>query len=173
MSETITDGRAFIVDNDADINMTHFQGEFTAAYADLEAVLGAPGEGDGYKVQGNWTIRFADGTLATIYDWKEGDAYNGAGKGTPLALVTEWYVGGHTTAALRRVEDEILPRLADSRRNEARAEARLNAAAPELLAAARFAEMTLADFPVSARKGYVEKANAMLRAAIAKAECGQ
>ena len=49
------------------------------------------------------------------------------------------------------------------------ANARLIAAAPELLEALRFCDMTLADLECSKRKGYIANAINMTRAAITKA----
>ena len=94
---------SFVVGNH-DIVGTCLQGTINTSYNRLVEVFGKPtvyegNETDG-KVQAEWAIKFADGTLATIYDWKE--------EGNPYEGVTEWHVGGHTQHALYNVIDEIV-----------------------------------------------------------------
>lgn len=90
------------------INGTHLQGEVSVSYARLVEVFGEPNcDGDGYKVQKEWAIKFKDGTIATIYDWKEGDNYNGPGQGTHYTKVENWHVGGHQRTALFRVQEAL------------------------------------------------------------------
>jgi hypothetical protein len=50
---------------------------------------------------------------------------------------------------------------------------RLRLAAPELLEALQYCDMTLADLEASKRKGYIAHAKELARAAIAKAKGGQ
>jgi hypothetical protein len=78
------------------------QGEIKATYEELRTLFGKPCEGDGYKVDAQWVIRFADGTLSTIYNWKDGLNYCGDA-GTPVEDITEWHVGGMATASLDQV----------------------------------------------------------------------
>ena len=78
----------------ADTNGTYFQGYLLATFEDLEAVFGES-EGAGDKTTQEWSLRFADGTVATIYDWKEYD--------TPCGLY-DWHVGGVSEQALVRVQ---------------------------------------------------------------------
>lgn len=76
-----------VTNNYSDSNMTSFVGEVNTNYARLVEVFGQPinGSGDG-KVNSEWIIKFANGEVATIYDWKEletpTDDYN-------------WHIGGH------------------------------------------------------------------------------
>lgn len=80
------------------------QGAVDAHYGDLVQCFGEPNSnGDEYKVQKEWMISFEDGTYATIYDWKEGDNYNGEGNGTHYTLVKDWHIGGQSQAAVRAV----------------------------------------------------------------------
>ena len=89
-------------------NGSWLQGEITTTYANLVSIFGEPNsDGDGYKVQAEWDIRFEDGTYATIYDWKEGSSYNGPGQGIPPEMVTNWHIGGTERAAYYRVSDLI------------------------------------------------------------------
>jgi hypothetical protein len=59
----------------------------------LVDVLGMPGNGDGFKIDAEWGIRFADGTIATIYNYKDGPNYMGE-RGTPVFEITKWHIGG-------------------------------------------------------------------------------
>lgn len=79
----------------ADINMTSLQGYIHTSYADLVGCFGEPSsDGDGYKVDAEWEITFADGVVATIYNWKDGPNYCGEA-GTPVEFIREWHIGGH------------------------------------------------------------------------------
>ena len=89
------------------VNGTHLQGNINITYATLKRVFGKEhSDGDGYKVQAEWALKFADGTVATIYDYKEGKAYNGKG-GKPKTKVTDWHIGGKSPLAVHRVEEAI------------------------------------------------------------------
>ena len=92
---------------DAGFESSWLQGEIRTNYETLVACFGQPGEGDGYKVQAEWSIKFADGTYATIYDWKEGDSYHGEGMGIPAEAVTNWHIGGSQSRAVTRVEEAL------------------------------------------------------------------
>ena len=66
---------------------TSLQGYVTTTYAFLVEKLGKPLEGDD-KVTAEWILKFEDGTVATIYDYKE---YR-----TPKG-VYDWHIGGQFT----------------------------------------------------------------------------
>lgn len=87
-------------------NMTSLQGYIKTSYADLVGCFGQPTcDGDGYKVDAEWVVTFADGVVATIYNWKDGPNYCGA-EGTPVEHITEWHIGGHNgTGAESRVKE--------------------------------------------------------------------
>jgi hypothetical protein len=78
----------------SEINGSHLQGHVNISYNELVEVFGQPCDGDGYKVQKEWVIQFDDGTIATIYDWKWSEEYNGDGHGTHYTQVPEWNIGG-------------------------------------------------------------------------------
>lgn len=80
------------------------QGEIVAEYADLKKLLGQPTDGDGYKVDAEWDIEFEDGTMATIYNWKDGKNYNGK-SGTPKTQIRDWHVGGDSQRSVELVEE--------------------------------------------------------------------
>lgn len=88
---------------------TCLQGHVTTTYEKLVRCFGEPtGSGDEYKVQAEWYLRFADGTVATIYDWKEGDNYCGKGEGKPAEKVTDWHIGGHNDKAVKHVREFLI-----------------------------------------------------------------
>ena len=69
---------------------TSFHGAtFSATLADLQVILGAPnGGGDHHdKVQNEWELELEDGTVFSVYDWKEYRRY------TDKETI-EWHIGG-------------------------------------------------------------------------------
>jgi hypothetical protein len=78
---------------DADVNGTSLQGYVQAYYHQLVEVFGEP-EGGGDKTTVEWCLSFEDGTVATIYDWKEYE--------TPMGL-HRWHIGGRSQKAVDRV----------------------------------------------------------------------
>jgi len=76
-----------------DANGTSLQGYVQAYYHQLVAVFGEP-EGGGDKTTVEWVLQFEDGTVATIYDWKESE--------TPMGLY-RWHIGGRNSTAVSRV----------------------------------------------------------------------
>jgi len=99
----------FITHNDEHVNVngTHLQGYIKTDYSKLRAMLGEQrvvgGQlFDGHKTDWSWDIEFEDGTVATVYNWKNGPNYGYQGV-TPDD-VTEWHVGGHTPQALGNVQ---------------------------------------------------------------------
>ena len=85
-----------------DAGGTHLQGAIETTYAKLKAMFGQPTDGDGYKVDAEWEIEFEDGTIATIYNWKNGKNYNGA-RGLAKTKITNWHIGGHSSKATDKV----------------------------------------------------------------------
>lgn len=79
----------------ADVHGTHLQGYITAYFHQLVEVFGEPTYG-GDKVTAEWMLTFEDGTIATIYDWKE--------YATPMGEY-RWHIGGHSPAAVWAVID--------------------------------------------------------------------
>jgi hypothetical protein len=75
------------------------QGHITATYDELVKAFGEPEEGCD-KVKAEWNIKFADGTIATIYDWKNYHLET-------AESVTDWHVGGFTGLSVVLV-DEVL-----------------------------------------------------------------
>jgi hypothetical protein len=96
----------FYTHNDKEIycNGTYLQGSITTTYAKLKALFGQPHNGDGYKVDAEWELEFADGTIATIYNWKDGKNYNGK-DGLPKTKITDWHIGGNDKKAIQKLEE--------------------------------------------------------------------
>ena len=98
----------FITHNDEriDINGSHRQGYLKAQYATLCALFGKPHEGDGYKIDWEWSVEFEDGTVATVYNWKSGPnyGYDTVGPGQ----ITEWNVGGFNPQAVENLKKVLL-----------------------------------------------------------------
>lgn len=88
------------------VNGTGLQGYINTSYADLVGCFGEPTyNGDGYKVDAEWAITFADGVVATIYNWKNGRNYCGH-LGLDVENITNWHIGGHNgTDAEGRVKE--------------------------------------------------------------------
>jgi hypothetical protein len=78
---------------DADANGTHLQGYMQAYYHQLVGVFGEPTD-SGDKTTAEWCLQFEDGTVATIYDWKEYE--------TPMGRYN-WHIGGTSPQAVARV----------------------------------------------------------------------
>ena len=79
------------------VNGTSLQGYIPATYDQLVERFGQP-EGGGDKTTVEWMLQFEDGTVATIYDWKE---YS-----TPL-YVYDWHIGGKSKQAVARVRQAL------------------------------------------------------------------
>ena len=84
-------------------NGTSLQGYTETTKRKLIEVFGEPeyyDEGD--KVTVEWCLKFEDGTVATIYDWKRYEL------GTPaLDELMHWNIGGNSPVALATVEYQM------------------------------------------------------------------
>jgi hypothetical protein len=78
-----------------DVNGTSFQDTLWANYTDIVDTFGMPMEGDNYKTDAEWEILFENGTVATIYNWKDGKNYCGEEDGLDVEDIREWHIGGH------------------------------------------------------------------------------
>ncbi len=100
--------REFLLSNpqsftsDADINFTSYKGYVSTSYQELCDVFGPPDDGpndlEADKVTCCWRLKFADGTGASIYDWKTGS--------TPFGGY-DWHIGGHDIKAVTRVKSAV------------------------------------------------------------------
>jgi hypothetical protein len=73
------------------INGTCLQGYIETTYDELVNVFGQPTELEGDKVTREWILQFSDGTVATIYDWKQLE--------TPMEYYP-WHIGGMSQRAV-------------------------------------------------------------------------
>ena len=80
--------------NDIDINCTSLVGYVTTTYATLVKAFGEPYT-DYDKSTAHWNIQAPDGTVATIYDYKEYTTPQGEYR---------WHIGGRSERALLLVE---------------------------------------------------------------------
>ena len=94
----------FVTHNQTNINVggTHLQGYINADYSTLKKLFGKPIQGDGYKTDAEWEIQFEDGSVATIYNWKNGRNYCGK-EGTPKTKITTWNIGGNDVSVVEKV----------------------------------------------------------------------
>lgn len=86
---------------DALINGTSLVGYVVTSYSELVEKFGEPDfgpNGSGDKVTCEWALEFEDGTVATIYDWKEYE--------TPMGE-HRWHVGGNKRVAVDRVTEVL------------------------------------------------------------------
>lgn len=86
---------------------TYLIGRTIATYQELVDLFGEPTRGDPTKTDAEWHIRFADGTVTTIYNWKNGRAYMGPA-GLPKELIGVWNVGGETDRSYELLSQAIL-----------------------------------------------------------------
>lgn len=83
---------------------TSRQGTIKATSAQLTAAFGEPKEYKTGKVDLEWQIRFQDGTIATVYNYKTGPAY---GVKRDPKQITSWSIGGFSADAVKAVQASI------------------------------------------------------------------
>jgi hypothetical protein len=88
------------------VNGSHRQGHIQTRYDDLVRMFGEPMESDGYKVDAEWVLKFDDGKIATIYNWKNGRNYMGK-YGQDVFDITNWNIGGHHEIVVNRIHEII------------------------------------------------------------------
>ena len=83
---------------------TSLQGYIDITHAELIEKLGPTGDDfDDYKCDAEWTIHFEDGTVATIYNYKDGKNYLGA-EGDEVEDITDWHIGGNSKSDVEAVK---------------------------------------------------------------------
>ena len=87
---------------------TSLQGYIKASYEQLLKAFGPPNPRlcDNYKTDVEWAFEFADGTVATLYNWKNGKNYNGD-EGLELNDIYEWNVGGRSEKAVSKLLEKL------------------------------------------------------------------
>lgn len=85
---------------------TSLQGYICVSHRELVKIFGKHHGNDGYKVDAEWFLRFDDGTVATIYNYKDGRNYCG-GTGKSIRDIVDWHVGGYNKDAVKRVREAL------------------------------------------------------------------
>lgn len=82
-----------------------FLGHLNVNYSELEKELGSPslGASPDDKTLCEWVIKFSDGIIATIYNYKDGINYDSE-NGLTKENISHWHVGGFTYEAMERVK---------------------------------------------------------------------
>lgn len=83
---------------------TSLQGYVDTTYKKLVDAFGEPTGNDGYKTDAEWDLVFEDGTVASIYNYKDGKNYNGD-DGMDVENITDWHIGGYNKLAVERVTE--------------------------------------------------------------------
>src|SRR5689334_4275323 len=88
---------------EADLYGTSLQGYLDVPFSRVVEVFGEPNtDVDGYKVAFEWRIVFADGTVASIYDYKASALYDDDNP-SPEQMrkndFSDWHVGGKSKRA--------------------------------------------------------------------------
>jgi hypothetical protein len=98
----------FSTHNQKEINIsgTSLVGSIQCSFAQLKKVFGEPSKGDGYKTDAEWEIEFKDGTIATIYNYKDGKNYCGS-KGIAKTKLTDWHIGSFDIRAVSYIKKEL------------------------------------------------------------------
>lgn len=81
-----------------DIYGTAFVDSININYKKLVDTFGKPHLSDGFKTDAEWGLEFPDGTVATIYNWKNGKNYLGD-DGLETENITTWHIGGKNRLA--------------------------------------------------------------------------
>lgn len=82
------------------------QGHLKVLYSHLVRTFGPPHETENLdKTDAEWTFMTPAG-VATIYNYKNGVAYNGIG-GTPIKGIREWNIGGTNGDVVSYIKDVI------------------------------------------------------------------
>jgi hypothetical protein len=102
---------AFMVGH-ADLLGTSLQGYLVVPFSRIVEVFGEPthlGSGDG-KVAFEWAITFADGTVASIYDYKSSSLYDPENPTPEQMRATDfddWHIGGRSKRASQLVREAL------------------------------------------------------------------
>lgn len=94
---------------------TSFRGYVLSTYEQLLLAFGKPtSSGDGYKIDVEWIIDTPHG-VATIYNYKNGQAYMGE-SGLRLDQIFEWHVGGKNDKTYKWVKRKLQKKTMESMR---------------------------------------------------------
>jgi len=99
---------SYLTHNEIDIHRsgTSLKGYIKCDYYLLVTLFGQPFNKDIYKSDAEWVVEFDNGTIATIYNYKDGYNYC-KHKGTQTEKITDWHIGGTTSYAVEQVQHAI------------------------------------------------------------------
>jgi hypothetical protein len=94
----------FVTHHDARIPTTGtcLQGRIEINYWDIVKALGQPINKDGGKVDWEWNLRFSDGLVATVYNYKSGPNYGYHRMRGDIAI---WHIGGNRLEVVDRIKN--------------------------------------------------------------------
>jgi len=89
---------------DINTNGTSLVGYLKCSYQQLTDAFGEPKEigYDDYKCDAEWTLEFANGEVANIYNWKNGKNYLGE-EGEVTEDMTDWHIGGNSSEVVELI----------------------------------------------------------------------
>jgi|TARA_B110000977_G_C10936015_1_gene439026 hypothetical protein len=86
---------------------TSLQGHIESSYGNMVYHLGTPNIiSEDNKTDVEWGFKFSDGTIVTIYNYKDGKNYL-EDKGKAIEDLTIWHIGGHSKKAYFKIQDII------------------------------------------------------------------
>lgn len=91
--------------NKASADGTCLQGYLYCHYNDIVKIYGPPLLVDD-KSDVEWVIKWEDGLVGTIYNWKNGKNYLG-NDGLKVEDINEWHIGGKTKIVKTRIINQI------------------------------------------------------------------
>ena len=86
------------------VGQATLRGHLDADYNTICKFFGQPLDSDGYKIDAEWHVRFADGGIAVIYNYKNGKAYLGE-SGPDVSEIEVWNIDGNSKEATSRVKN--------------------------------------------------------------------
>jgi hypothetical protein len=99
---------SYLTHNEISVNRngTSLKGYIECDYYLLVTLFGQPFNGDTTKSDAEWLVKFDDGVIASIYNYKDGYNYCGHA-GTPTEKIKTWHVGGFNDTAVYHVQHAI------------------------------------------------------------------
>ena len=95
--------------DDIDIDFTSLKGSIKTSYNNILNKLGpSQKDFDNFKVDAEWTIKWEDGEIATLYNWKNGRNYCGD-YGDRLEDIMDWNIGGFNYDVVGRLHNILNP----------------------------------------------------------------
>lgn len=101
--------KTFINSKKIETDGSTFIGSVNTTYEKLVDAFGKEtfGLSGDEKSECDWTLKFTDGTIATIYDWKTNKKYRGDKHGISKEENVIWNIGGFDLKAVELVKKEL------------------------------------------------------------------